>query len=295
MTPFGPMRLAVCALAIGSSAASARPTYLSEIKEVFPAQFVKAAYGQMTQGGLVILELQPNTALEFEGEAIVADRNLAVIGFDRDHGQQASFRFQNRPGADSLDLALAIAPQSYDIQRIDGLPPKYVSPPPEALEKIKRDVELKQRARRDITADTAFAEGFRWPLTGVITGHYGSQRFYNGEARRPHYGVDIAAPAGTAIIAAAPGRVTLAEEDMYFEGGLVFIDHGQGLTSIYMHMGKISVTPGMQVQAGMKIGEVGSTGRSTGAHLDWRLQWRGRQLNPALVVPPMSEAEAGPE
>ncbi len=96
-------------------------------------------------------------------------------------------------------------------------------------------------------------------------------------------------------MAAAPGRVTLAESDMYFEGGLVFIDHGQGLTSIYMHLGKLAVTTGMRVEAGAKIGEVGSTGRSTGAHLDWRLQWRGRQLNPALVVPSMADAVAAQE
>lgn len=290
-------RLKVFALSLVTSlsVAQARPAHLPDISDAFPSQFVIAAYGQMIQGGLVVLKLQPDTSLELDGEAIVADQGLAVIGFDRDHGEQASLRFTHSRGKDSITLALAITAQTYDIQRIDGLPPKYVSPPPEALEKIKRDVALKKQARRDITADIAFAQGFRWPLTGIITGHYGSQRFYNGEARRPHYGVDIAAPAGTDIVAAAPGRVTLADRDMYFEGGLVFIDHGQGLTSIYMHMGKVDVRPGMRVEAGTKIGEVGSTGRSTGAHLDWRLQWRGRQLNPALVVPSMSEFVAAQE
>jgi hypothetical protein len=290
-------RLTVFALSLFTtlSVAQARPAHLPDISDVFPSQFVIAAYGQMIQGGLVFLELQPNTSLELDGEAIVADQGLAVIGFDRDHGEQASLRFTHSRGRDSVNLALAIAAQTYDIQRIDGLPPKYVTPPPEALKKIERDRALKKQARGDTTTDITFADGFRWPLTGIITGQYGSQRFYNGEARRPHYGVDIAAPAGTDIVAAAPGRVTLAEQDMYFEGGLVFIDHGQGLTSIYMHMGKLAVTPGMQVEAGSKIGEVGSTGRSTGAHLDWRLQWRGRQLNPALVVPSMSDVLAAQE
>ena len=284
--------LSLLILVFSASAAVARPKYLPDIIDVFPKQFVRAAYGQLIQGGIVILELKPNSILEIGGERIEALHGLAVLGFDRDHDTQAFLRFEGARDSDQVELAVAIAPQSYDVQRIDGLPPKYVSPPPEALERIKRDTALKKHARRHITADVSFAEGFIWPATGIITGRFGSQRFYNGEPRRPHYGIDIAAPAGTAVVAAAPGRVTLAESDMYFEGGLIFIDHGQGLTSSYMHLGKVSVSDGAYVAAGEKIGEIGSTGRSTGAHLDWRLQWRGRNLDPELLVPVMPRASA---
>jgi murein DD-endopeptidase MepM/ murein hydrolase activator NlpD len=135
---------------------------------------------------------------------------------------------------------------------------------------------------------TWFAEPFVWPVEGRISGVYGSQRFYNGEPRRPHFGIDIAAPRKTPVRAPASGRVSLAETDMYFEGGLIFIDHGLSVTSVFMHLDSVHVAVGDIVQQGDVIGRVGSTGRSTGPHLDWRMYWQQQRVDPALLVPPMT-------
>ena len=140
--------------------------------------------------------------------------------------------------------------------------------------------------RRDTDA-AWFARGFRWPLVGTVTGVYGSQRILNGEPRRPHYGIDIAAPAGTAVVAPAPGIVALAEPDLFLTGGTVMIDHGHGLTSVYLHLASLSVAEGEQVAQGDALGTVGATGRATGPHLDWRVNWFGTRLDPALLAGPM--------
>jgi murein DD-endopeptidase MepM/ murein hydrolase activator NlpD len=129
--------------------------------------------------------------------------------------------------------------------------------------------------------------GFRWPVRGRISGVYGSQRFYNGTPGSPHYGVDIAVPTGTPVHAPAAGRVTLAEPDLFYSGGTVILDHGYGLSSSFLHMSEVSVAVGDTLDAGDLIGAVGATGRATGAHLDWRMSWRDRRVDPQRLVPPM--------
>jgi murein DD-endopeptidase MepM/ murein hydrolase activator NlpD len=185
-------------------------------------------------------------------------------------------------------LELTLRPRDYQIQRIEGLPQKMVTPPAEALKKIRRQGKIKRAARAQSVRQTWFAEPFVWPVEGRISGVYGSQRFYNGEPRRPHFGVDIAAPRKTPVRAPASGRVSLAETDMYFEGGLIFIDHGLSVTSVFMHLDSVNVAVGDIVQQGDVIGRVGSTGRSTGPHLDWRMYWQQQRIDPALLVPPMT-------
>ncbi|MFP4004463.1 MAG: M23 family metallopeptidase, partial [Alphaproteobacteria bacterium] len=182
--------------------------------------------------------------------------------------------------------------RDYEIQRIDGLPDKYVTPrSPETIERIKREVKLKAAARPTDTQATWYAGEFVWPAKGRISGVYGSQRILNGKPKRPHYGVDVAAPAGTPVVAPAPGIVRLAEKDMYFEGGLIFLDHGHGVISVLMHLSDVFVKAGDEVKQGQKVAAIGSTGRSTGAHLDWRMYWREAHVDPTLMVGPMETKE----
>ena len=129
--------------------------------------------------------------------------------------------------------------------------------------------------------------GFMWPVEGPISGVYGSQRYYNGEPRRPHFGVDVAAPAGTTVRAPAAGIVTLAQPDLFYSGGTVILDHGYKLSSTFLHMSEVLVQAGDELKAGDIIGAVGATGRATGPHLDWRMNWRDTRIDPQLLAPPM--------
>ncbi len=135
-----------------------------------------------------------------------------------------------------------------------------------------------------------FESGFTWPAVGPISGVFGSQRVLNGEPKRPHFGVDIAAAPGTPVMAPADGVVAIAHPDMYYTGGTVLIDHGHGLTSVYSHLREVSVKEGARLRQGDNIGRIGATGRATGPHLDWRINWFDQRLDPALLVPPMPKA-----
>jgi murein DD-endopeptidase MepM/ murein hydrolase activator NlpD len=247
-----------------------------------PREFVKAQSGQFTQGGMVVLHLRDGVRVTLNGDPLPQIDGRTVLGFGRDAALRQQIAFQHK--GKSQIVAVALTPRQYNIQRIDGLPPAMVTPPDEAWPRIIAQGKLKKKARAIASTQSGFAEGFVWPTRGRITGVYGSQRFYNGEPRRPHFGIDIAAPRGTEVVAPASGRVTLAEPDMYFEGGLVFIDHGLSVTSAYMHLDSLKVKVGDKVQRGDVIATVGSTGRSTGPHLDWRMFWRGARLDPALLA-----------
>ena len=184
-------------------------------------------------------------------------------------------------------LRLKSKKRGYRIQRINGLPKKMVTPSAAALLRISAEGRAIRAARAIFTPAPHFAGGFIWPAKGRISGVYGSQRILNGKPRRPHLGIDIAAPTGTPVVAAAPGEVTLANTDMYFTGGTVIINHGHGLSTVYSHLSAISIELGEMVKQGAKMGKVGSTGRSTGPHLDWRINWFQERLDPMLLVDPM--------
>lgn len=248
-----------------------------------PAEFVVGHTGSFTQGGLVVLALQQGTRVALNGEALPQVDRHTVIGFGRDAKRAQKLRFSR--GGVSRTVDVTLTKRAYDIQRIDGLPPAMVTPPKDVLPRIAAQGKQKRAARAADSRLAGFMQDFTWPTKGRISGVYGSQRFYNGQPRRPHFGIDIAAPRGTPVIAPAPGRVTLAEPDMYFEGGLIFIDHGLRVTSAYMHLDTLKVKTGDMVKAGEVIATVGSTGRSTGPHLDWRMFWRGARIDPALVAP----------
>ena len=247
-----------------------------------PRDYVRGSTGQFTQGGLVVLALTKGTKVTLNGEALAVVNDHTLVGFGRDAKLSHSLQFERQ--GKTVTVPIRLQKRAYNIQRIDGLPPAMVNPPEEALPRIIRGGKLKRAARAIDSRRADFIEDFVWPVKGRISGVYGSQRFYNGEPRRPHFGIDIAAPRGTKVIAPAPGKVTLAEPDMYFEGGLIFIDHGLKLTSAYMHLDTLQVKLGDEVKTGDVIATVGSTGRSTGPHLDWRIFWRGERIDPALVV-----------
>lgn len=246
--------------------------------------------GPLQQGALIIGTAVPGARATLDGTAIpVAESGVFAFGFDRDHGRTARLAIAY-PDGSSAERVLDVAPRDWAIQRIDGLPQKYVTPPPETLARIAHEREIKTAARGTRVEGSWFALPFVWPATGPVTGVFGSQRIYNGEPRRPHYGVDVAAPTGTPIVAPQAGVVTLAEADMYFEGGLVFLDHGHGVTSVMMHMSRVDVTAGQTVEQGETIGAIGATGRATGPHLHWGMFWRGAQVDPVNLVGAMPEA-----
>jgi murein DD-endopeptidase MepM/ murein hydrolase activator NlpD len=245
--------------------------------------------GRLAQGSVVFGQTEPGASVRFADRDVrVSPEGSFVIGFGRD-AETSQRLVVVGPDGERIERELAIERRDYDIQRIDGVPPETVSPPEEALERIRAEVELVREARRRDDPRTDFRDDFVWPVTGRITGVYGSQRVYNGEPRRPHYGIDIAAAAGTPVRAPAAGVVTVAHDDMYFSGGTLLLDHGHGLSSAFLHLRSLAVDVGDRVERGNTIGTVGSGGRSTGAHLDWRINWFQRRIDPRQLVGPMPD------
>lgn len=264
---------------------SAALLFIGALLAGFPARAETVLTGALEQGSLVVGRTEPGATVALDGKKLpVAPDGVFAMGFDRDHGRDAKL-VVTLPGGKIETRALTIAPRAWQIQRIEKVAPALVTPPPEALARIKREVAMKAAAKPNDTPQEWFSSRFIWPAKGVISGVFGSQRFYNGIPKNPHYGVDVAAPTGTPIVAPADGVVRLAEPDMYFEGGLVFLDHGQGVISIMMHMSRIDVKAGQRVHQGDPIGAVGQTGRATGPHLHWAMAWRDAHIDPSLLVP----------
>jgi len=246
---------------------------------------VVALEGSFQQGGLVTGRTDPRAVVEFEGRRLrVSPDGVFVFGFGRDAGPQTTLKV-TLPDGDEDVQTLDVAQREYRIQRIDGLPPKKVTPPPEAIERIVAEKKKKTAAFGLDLAGTWFLGDWIWPAEGPISGVYGSQRILNGEPRRPHGGVDVAGPKGTPVVAPAGGKVILALPDMYFEGNAIFLDHGHGLKSVFMHLSRLDVAEGDIVRQGQQIGAIGATGRVTGAHLHWAVYWFGVPLDPAFLVP----------
>lgn len=213
----------------------------------------------------------------------VAPDGTFLVGFHRDAPERMVLRIRE-PGREEERLELAVGQRTYPEQRIDGLPPDRVTPPAEVLGRIREEARRVREARGVVVDVPHYLQGFDWPVEGCVTGVYGSRRILNGEPRQPHYGVDIAMRRGTPVRAPAGGIVVLAEPDLYFSGGTVVIGHGQGLSSSYLHLDTVAVDSRDRVRAGDLVGTVGSTGRSTGPHLDWRFNWMNARLDPALVA-----------
>ena len=242
--------------------------------------------GPLIQGGLVRGQIAPGQTVALDGRAVATTEDgYFVIGFGREHPPHSVLRVSGPKSV--FERTLAIEAREYQTQHIKGLPKKMVTPAPEDLARIKRDQAEVQAARSVHSARLDFLELFRWPVIGTITGVYGSRRVLNGEPRNPHYGIDIAAPAGTPVLAPAPGQITLAHPNMYYTGATIILDHGYGVSSTFLHLQDIGVTVGQTVAAGEQIGRVGSSGRSTGPHLDWRMNWFDVRVDPSLLAGPM--------
>ena len=245
--------------------------------------FALELQGKAVQGGLMFGQALPGSRVQLDGaEVMVSPEGRFVLGFGRDETGTRTLQI-TEPGGGAVRRELAVEPREYRIERVDGLPPKTVTPDPESLERIREDARKIRAARALRDARTDYAAGFEWPASGRISGVYGSQRILNGEPRRPHFGVDVAAPTGTPVFAPAAGVITLAQPDLYYSGGTVVLDHGQGLSSSFLHMERVLVDVGQRVAKGDVIGEIGATGRATGPHLDWRMNWLGKRVDPQLL------------
>jgi murein DD-endopeptidase MepM/ murein hydrolase activator NlpD len=243
--------------------------------------------GEMSQGGMLIGKTTPGDQVRFNDEPIrVSPQGVFLLGFGRDDSLRHTLEVI-RAGKAVEKQQINIAKREYQIQRIDGLPPSKVNPPKRDWTRIKQEVALVKQARKRDDERSDFMTGFIWPATGIISGVYGSQRILNGDPKRPHFGIDIAAPVGTQVVAPADGVVTLAHPDMFYSGGTLIIDHGHQLSSSFLHLHRILVKEGDQVKQGDPIAEIGATGRVTGAHLDWRMNLRKARIDPQLLVPPM--------
>jgi murein DD-endopeptidase MepM/ murein hydrolase activator NlpD len=241
--------------------------------------------GKFIQGGMVLGTTTPGAAVTLDGRAVpVSPDGRFVIGFGRDATQ--ALLTLALPDGSSEERHLAIAERDYDIQRIDGVPQNTVTPNPEELARIAREAAAVRALRATASAEPDFAAAMIWPAIGPISGVYGSQRILNGQPRAPHMGVDIAAPAGSPIVAAAGGVVRLAEP-LFLTGNTILIDHGYGLETSYAHLARIDVAPGQRVRQGEQIGLLGATGRVTGPHLHWGMEWFDVRLDPQLTVGPM--------
>jgi murein DD-endopeptidase MepM/ murein hydrolase activator NlpD len=252
-----------------------------------PALACFEVIGEARQGALLWAKLSPSFTRAWLGEEElrISPEGIVVFGFGRDETGTVVL------GALAFDtvceVELEIQSREYRISHVDGVPQRTVEPPPGELDRIHRERLLVRAAKADTSTLTDFVAGFQWPLTGRISGVYGSQRVYNGKPGNPHWGVDVAQPTGTLVGAPAPGRVTLAEPDLFYSGGTIIIDHGSEVSSSFLHLSEVSVEVGQRVEPGDIIGKVGATGRATGPHLDWRMSWRNRRVDPQLLVPPM--------
>jgi murein DD-endopeptidase MepM/ murein hydrolase activator NlpD len=242
--------------------------------------------GRFSQGGFAIGRTAPRAQVLLDGApvATASAEGLFVVGFDRDAADTADIVVKTSEG--QAEHHLSIAKVDYDIQRIDGLPEDQVEPSdPALLARIAQEVQRKNVGFSSAADLDDFRDGFILPVQGArLSARFGGQRILNGDPKRPHYGDDLAAPVGTPVVAPASGVVAFAETGLHYEGGLIMIDHGQGLISLYLHLSRVDVAAGQSVARGQMIGAVGKEGRATGPHLCWRLKWKGRNLDPMLLV-----------
>ena len=240
--------------------------------------------GDFIQGGLVRGKTDNDISVKFKERLLrKTSKGFFVIGFGRDHPKVANLSIKiNKKW---ISKTIYIKKRIYKTQIINGLKKKMVTPPKSFYERIIRENKAIKNVRNlDSDIDFIFQK-FNWPAKGIISGVFGSQRILNGKPKRPHYGIDIAAKKGTSVLAPIESIVRMAEKDLYYTGGTIMLDHGHGVTSVYSHLSLINVNVGDKVKKGQKIGEIGSTGRSTGPHLDWRINWFLERLDPALLVP----------
>ena len=228
----------------------------------------------LARGGILLLQVSADTKVWFNDKPVLIDANgRGLIAINRD-ATEATVRWLTRDGQTTTQ-AIPVTKRNFAIERIDGLPPAKVTAPMDPVIQARITQEARDvRAARTLRDErTEFLDGFIWPINGRLSGHYGSQRILNGIPKTPHYGVDVAVPTGTPVVAPAGGKVIYTNNDMYYSGGTLVIDHGHGLSSTFLHLSEILIATGEQVKQGQVVAKVGATGRATGPHLDWRMNW----------------------
>ena len=239
--------------------------------------------GKFIQGHFILGKTNPDAkVLVGKKEVKVSQDGFFVFGVDRDRKFDLSFtKIEDNKKTKIIKKVLK---RKYNIQRIDGLAESKVTPPESVYKRIKKENNAIGEARAINSDLIFFKEKFIMPVEGIISGVYGSQRILNGKPRWPHYGIDIAAKLGAMIKSSGAGIVTMAEDDLYYTGGTIIMDHGHGISTIYSHLENVLVSVGDKINQGDVIGTVGSTGRSTGPHLDFRINWFQTRLDPMSVL-----------
>ena len=239
-------------------------------------------FGNIKEGGMLVLKTTPHANIEYAGFTVTADTlGRAVLGFHRDENKTVPIVING------VKATLTPLDGTYNIQHINRVPSKYVSPPDHVLKRIRQDIADAKAVRKNITPVQFYNKVWQNPVQSKnkirITGVYGSQRIFKGVPKNPHYGIDYAVPKGTPLLAPMDGTVVLTK-DMYYSGHTIILDHGGGVFSSFLHLGKITVSVGDKVTTGMVMGQTGNTGRSTGPHLDWRMNWMSKRIDPAMLV-----------
>ena len=240
-------------------------------------------YGSFVQGGMIKGKADPKSKLFINGKNVkISKEGYFVFGIPRDASQKLKVKIQFKNKIQEFEKT--VLKRKFKIQKIDGLPKRKVTPNAEDMIKIRKEGKLISLAKNKNSNLTDFFSEFIRPVEGITTGVYGSQRILNGKPRRPHFGIDIAAKKGTIIKNSNNGEVLLSEKNLFFTGGTIIIDHGHGVITIYSHLNEIFVKKGDLVKRGEGIGTVGSTGRSTGPHLDFRIYCNNVPVDPDLIL-----------
>jgi murein DD-endopeptidase MepM/ murein hydrolase activator NlpD len=257
-------------------------SFAAETRVEFPAS--------VSQGALVIGTIPAGAHARYgERDLRITADNHVVFGIGRDETGPVTVDVRERDGSHDR-IEIAVTPRDWPVERIEGVPPATVEPPPDIAERIKKEQARVVAARQRDDAREDFLETFKWPVEGRISGRFGSQRVYvvkgKDVPKSPHPGMDIAVPQGTPVKAPASGIVTFADANLYLTGGTVLIDHGHGVSSNFLHMSRIDVKVGDRIEQGQVIGAVGMTGRATGPHLHWGMNWFDVRLDPLLLMQP---------
>ena len=239
--------------------------------------------GKFLQGHFIVGLTDPSAKIIIDKKEVkVSKEGYFVFGIDRD--RKFDLTITKIVSGKKDKIIKKVLKRKYNIQRIDGLEENKVTPPESVYKRIKEENNRIGKARA-INSDLPFFKNqFIMPVEGIISGVYGSQRVLNGKPKWPHYGIDIAAKQGTLIKSSGSGNVTMAEDDLYYTGGTIIMDHGHGISTIYSHLESVMVSVGDKINQGDIIGTVGSTGRSTGPHLDFRVNWFQTRLDPMSLL-----------
>jgi biotin carboxyl carrier protein len=247
------------------------------IQPVFP--------GSVSQGALVLGKVAPGSQVSYAGRNLrVSGYGTVVFGVGRNEAGPLQVQV-GAPGGATRTFSIAVTPRDWPTERVDGVPPASVNPPPQIAARIETEQARVAAARERDDDRTDFVTPFTWPVQGRISGRFGNARVYNGQpSPAGHSGMDIAAPTGTPVKAPAAGIVSFAAPDLYLTGGTVLLDHGYGVGSNFLHLSRIEVKVGQRIAQGQVIGAVGATGRATGPHLHWGMSWFDTRIDPLLVL-----------